>query len=159
MFCSIGWCAIQLCILYCNVSFTWSSILNILFFPFCFWVFGRLLEENDTEIQMRVLDCLLIWKDDYILPYVEHLRNLISSKNLREELTTWSLSRESEIIEECHRAYLVPLVIRLLMPRVRKLKGLASRKVYSIWVSWGCFIFLSSYFFFVTHAFHLPLTL
>ncbi|XP_020226475.1 small subunit processome component 20 homolog isoform X2 [Cajanus cajan] len=93
---------------------------------------NRLLEENDPEIQMRVLDCLLIWKDDYILPYIEHLRNLISSKNLREELTTWSLSRESEIIEECHRAYLVPLVIRLLMPKVRKLKGLASRKKASI---------------------------
>jgi len=94
--------------------------------------FGRLLEENDPEIQMRVLDCLLIWKDDYILPYIEHLRSLINSKNLREELTTWSLSRESEYIEECHRSYLVPLVIRLLMPRVRKLKGLASRKVYLI---------------------------
>ncbi|WVZ05123.1 hypothetical protein V8G54_018469 [Vigna mungo] len=91
-----------------------------------------LLEENDPEIQMRVLDCLLIWKDDYILPYIEHLRNLIDSKNLREELITWSLSRESEYIEECHRAYLVPLVIRLLMPRVRKLKGLASRKKASI---------------------------
>lgn len=101
-------------------------------FSFCFWAFGRLLEENDAEIQMRVLDCLLIWKDDYILPYTEHLRNLIISKNLREELTTWSLSRESEMIEELHRVDLVPLVIRLLMPKVRKLKGLASRKVYSI---------------------------
>ncbi|CAJ1855344.1 unnamed protein product [Sphenostylis stenocarpa] len=93
---------------------------------------AMLLEENDPEIQMRVLDCLLIWKDDYILPYIEHLRNLISSKNLREELTTWSLSRESDIIEECHRAYLVPLVIRLLMPKIRKLKGVASRKKASI---------------------------
>ncbi|CAL0327253.1 unnamed protein product [Lupinus luteus] len=93
---------------------------------------NRLLEENDPEIQMRVLDCLLIWKDDYLIPYNEHLRNLISSKNLREELTTWSLSRESNIIEECHRAYVVPLVIRLLMPKVRKLKGLASRKKASI---------------------------
>ncbi|KAL2332603.1 hypothetical protein Fmac_013816 [Flemingia macrophylla] len=93
---------------------------------------NRLLEENDPEIQMRVLDCLFIWKDDYILPYIEHLRNLISSKNLREELTTWSLSRESEMIEGCHRAYLVPIVIRLLMPKVRKLKGLASRKKASI---------------------------
>ncbi|MCH98519.1 small subunit processome component 20-like protein [Trifolium medium] len=36
------------------------------------------------------------------------------------------------MIEECHRAYLVPLVIRLLMPKVRKLKGLASRKKASI---------------------------
>ncbi|KAE9587003.1 hypothetical protein Lalb_Chr23g0269101 [Lupinus albus] len=93
---------------------------------------NRLLEENDPEIQMRVLDCLLIWKDDYLIPYNEHMRNLISSKNLREELTTWSLSRESNIIEECHRAYVVPLVTRLLMPKVRKLKGLASRKKASI---------------------------
>lgn len=38
--------------------------------------------------------------------------------------------KESERVEECHRAYLVPLVIRILMPKVRKLKGLASRKVY-----------------------------
>ncbi|XP_057754877.1 uncharacterized protein LOC130974144 isoform X1 [Arachis stenosperma] len=93
---------------------------------------NRLLEESDPEIQMRVLDCLLIWKDDYLLPYDGHLRNLINSKNLREELTAWSLSRESGFIEQCHRAYLVPLVIRLLMPKVRKLKGLASRKKASI---------------------------
>ncbi|XP_058732405.1 uncharacterized protein LOC131603945 [Vicia villosa] len=33
------------------------------------------------------------------------------------------------MIEECHRAYLVPLVIRLLVPKVRKLKGLSSRKI------------------------------
>ncbi|KAK8473806.1 hypothetical protein PHAVU_001G253000 [Phaseolus vulgaris] len=118
----------------------WLNLLKLMKNPKSFYcsqflkevLQNRLLEENDPEIQMGVLDCLLIWKDDYILPYTEHLRNLISSKNLREELTTWSLSRESEYIEECHRAYLVPLVIRLLMPRVRKLKGLASRKKASI---------------------------
>jgi U3 small nucleolar RNA-associated protein 20 len=90
----------------------------------------RLLDDNDAEIQMKVLDCLLIWKDDFLLPYDQHLKNLISSKYLREELTTWSLSKESNQIEEEHRAYLVPIVIRLLMPKVRKLKTLASRKVY-----------------------------
>ncbi|XP_052728331.1 uncharacterized protein LOC108328944 isoform X4 [Vigna angularis] len=118
----------------------WLNLLKLMKNPKSFYcgqflkgvLQNRLLEENDPEIQMRVLDCLLIWKDDYVLPYIEHLRNLINSKNLREELTTWSLSRESEYIEECHRAYLVPLVIRLLMPRVRKLKGLASRKKASI---------------------------
>ncbi|RDY00034.1 Small subunit processome component 20-like protein, partial [Mucuna pruriens] len=118
----------------------WLNLLKLMKNPKSFYcsqflkevLQNRLLEENDPEIQMRVLDCLLIWKDDYILPYAEHLRNLISSKNLREELTTWSLSRESEIIEECHRAYIVPLVIHLLMPKVRKLKGLASRKKASI---------------------------
>ncbi|GAB4849812.1 hypothetical protein Ancab_004611 [Ancistrocladus abbreviatus] len=71
--------------------------------------FGRLLDENDSEIQMKVLDCLLNWKDSSLLPYGKHLKSLIGSKNLREELTTWSLSRESNLIEG-HRKELVPLV-------------------------------------------------
>lgn len=92
----------------------------------------RLLDENDAEIQMKVLDCLLLWKDDFLLPYEQHLKNLIISKNLREELTTWSLSRETGLIGDGHRANLVPVVLRLLMPKVRKLKTLASRKVWLI---------------------------
>ncbi|XP_045811204.1 small subunit processome component 20 homolog isoform X1 [Trifolium pratense] len=118
----------------------WLNLLKLMKNPKSFYLSqflkevlqNRLIEEDDPEIQIRVLDCLLIWKDDFFLPYTEHLRNLISSKFTREELTTWSLSRESKMIEECHRAYLVPLVIRLLMPKVRKLKGLASRKKASI---------------------------
>lgn len=92
----------------------------------------RLLDENDPEIQMKVLDCLLNWKDDFLLPYDQHLKNLISSKSLREELTTWSLSKESNHVEEHHRTYLVPLVTRILIPKVRKLKTLASRKHTSV---------------------------
>ncbi|KAM1823011.1 hypothetical protein ACFX1X_025378 [Malus domestica] len=88
----------------------------------------RLLDENDDEIQTKVLDCLFIWKDDFLLPYCQQLKNLASFHNLREELTTWSLSRESNLIEEHHRAYLVPIVIRLLMPKVRKLKKHANQK-------------------------------
>ncbi|BBG99033.1 ARM repeat superfamily protein, partial [Prunus dulcis] len=90
---------------------------------------NRLLDENDAEIQTKVLDCLLIWKDDFLLPYSQQLKNLVSFHNLREELTTWSLSRESNLIEEEHRPDLVPMVIRLLMPKVRKLKKHASQKL------------------------------
>ncbi|XP_054807809.1 U3 small nucleolar RNA-associated protein 20 isoform X1 [Prosopis cineraria] len=107
-------------------SFYWSQFLKEV-------LQNRLMEENDPEIQMKVLDCLLTWKDDYLVPYDQHLRNLITSKNLREELTTWSLSREAGTIEECHRMHLVPLVIRLLMPKVRMLRELASRKNASIY--------------------------
>ncbi|CAK8567091.1 unnamed protein product [Lathyrus sativus] len=118
----------------------WLNLLKLMKNPKSFYLSqfikevlqNRLIEEDAPEIQFRVLDCLLNWKDDYFLPYSEHLRNLISSKITREELTTWSLSKESKMIEESHRAYLVPLVIRLLMPKVRKLKGLASRKKASI---------------------------
>ncbi|KAL6992167.1 hypothetical protein U1Q18_010274 [Sarracenia purpurea var. burkii] len=81
---------------------------------------------------MKVLDCLLNWKDDFLVPYELHLKNLIGSKSFREELTTWSLSKESNLIGESHRSYLVPLVTRILIPKVRKLKTLASRKHTSV---------------------------
>nr|GLL39955.1 small subunit processome component 20 homolog [Ipomoea trifida] len=92
----------------------------------------RLLDENDAELQMKVLDCLMNWKDNFLLPYDQHLKNLISAKNLREELTTWSLSRDSNLIDAHHRHFLVPTVIRILAPKVRKLKSLASRKHASV---------------------------
>lgn len=38
---------------------------------------NRLLDESDNEIQMKVLDCLLLWKDDFLLPYDKLLKNLI----------------------------------------------------------------------------------
>ena len=93
---------------------------------------SRLLDDNDAEIQSKVLDCLLIWKDDFLIPYEHHLKNLISPKTLREELTRWSLSKEKNQIDDRHRPNLLPVVTRLLMPKVRKLKVLGSRKVNSL---------------------------
>ena len=92
----------------------------------------RLLDENDPDVQLKVLDCLLNWKDDFLLPYDQHLKNLVNPKTLRDELTRWSLSRESQLFSEDHRDFLVPIVIRILVPKVRKLKKLASRKVRSV---------------------------
>lgn len=89
---------------------------------------NRLLDEIDSDIQLKVLECLLNWKDDFLIPYSEHLKNLIVSKSLREELTTWAVSKESQNIQEGHRISLIPIIIRLLTPKVRKLKTLASRK-------------------------------
>ncbi|KAK3010833.1 hypothetical protein RJ639_012410 [Escallonia herrerae] len=116
----------------------WLNLLTLMHNPKSFYrsqflkevLQYRLLDENDAELQMKVLDCLLNWKNDFLLPYDQHLKNLISSKNLREELTTWSLSRESKLIDGEHRPYLVPIIIRILVTKVRKVKTLASRKAY-----------------------------
>lgn len=105
-----------------------------MYVSFCLgWVLfwnSRLLDQNDADIQLKVLGCLMNWKDDFLLPYAENLKNLINGKTLREELTRWSLSRTSvNPIDIGHRAYVVPLVIRILIPKVRNLKMLAFRKV------------------------------
>ncbi|WOK99438.1 small subunit processome component [Canna indica] len=88
----------------------------------------RLLDEVDQDIQLKTLDCLLNWKDDFMVSYGKHLKNMIVTKSLREELTTWSVSVESEFIQEEHRPHLIPIIIGLLTPKVRKLKTLGSRK-------------------------------
>ncbi|KAL3622254.1 hypothetical protein CASFOL_033665 [Castilleja foliolosa] len=93
----------------------------------------RLLDQNDAVLQMIVFDCLLNWRDDFLLPYSENMKNLINAKELKEELTRWSLSRTSmEPIDVRHRAYLVPIVVRILIPKVRNLKMLASQKNASV---------------------------
>ncbi|XP_042384346.1 U3 small nucleolar RNA-associated protein 20-like isoform X1 [Zingiber officinale] len=88
----------------------------------------RLLDDVDADIQLKVLDCLLNWKDDFLISYEKHLKNLIISKNLREGLATWSVSKESQCIQEEHRCHLIPILIRLLTPKVWTLKTLGSRK-------------------------------
>ncbi|KAH6788665.1 hypothetical protein C2S51_003671 [Perilla frutescens var. frutescens] len=89
----------------------------------------RLLDQNDADLQTKVLDCLLNWKDEFLLPYSENLKNLINAKNLRDELARWSLSTTSiDSVDERHRAYLVPVVIQILIPKVRNLKMLGTPK-------------------------------
>ncbi|KAK1435340.1 hypothetical protein QVD17_01101 [Tagetes erecta] len=118
----------------------WLDLLKLMRNPKAFYLSHflkevlqyRLLDENDPEVQLKVLDCLLNWKDDFLAPYAQNLRNLVNPKTLRDELTRWSLSRESPLVSEQHRDRLVPFVIRLLVPKVRKLKTLASRKAASM---------------------------
>lgn len=93
----------------------------------------RFLDHTDSDIQMNVMDILSNWKEEALLPYDIHLRNLINVKVLREELIAWNLSKESHSIAESHREYLIPMVIRILMPKVRKIKALTSRKVCLSW--------------------------
>ncbi|CAK9136502.1 unnamed protein product [Ilex paraguariensis] len=123
-----------------NILKKWLDLLNLMQNPKSFYrsqflkevLQYRFLDDSDATLQEKVLDCLLNWKDDFLIPYDQHLKNLIIAKNLREELTTWNLSRESNLIDEGHRIYLVPIVIRILISKIRNLKTLAPRKRKSI---------------------------
>lgn len=91
----------------------------------------RLLDENDADLQMKVLDCLLNWKDDFLIPYSDKLKNLVNAKCVRDEITRWSLSSEAmNAIDLRHRRHVVPIVIRVLVPKIRNMKMLGSQKVY-----------------------------
>ena len=91
--------------------------------------FFRFLMDGDPEIQSRALECVLNWKDSYLMPYEEHLKNLISFKAAREEMTTWNIGRASEHVKLNHREELIPIVMRLLFPKILKTKTKLHNKV------------------------------
>ncbi|CAN6915531.1 unnamed protein product [Brassica oleracea] len=119
-----------------NVLKQWLTLLKLMKNPksFQFSEFlnnvlqNRFLDDNDVELQTIVLECLLLW-NDFLLPHREHLLKLIKPEELREELTTSNMSVD---IEEAHKSLLFSLEIRILAPKVRTLKNLASRKHTSI---------------------------
>ncbi|CAF2030811.1 unnamed protein product [Brassica napus] len=119
-----------------NVLKQWLTLLKLMKNPksFQFSEFlnnvlqNRFLDDNDAELQTIVLECLLLW-NDFLLPHREHLLKLIKPEELREELTTSNMSVD---IEEAHKSLLFSLEIRILAPKVRTLKNLASRKHTSI---------------------------
>ncbi|KAL6493967.1 hypothetical protein OROGR_031876 [Orobanche gracilis] len=119
----------------------WLSLFRLLRNPKAFYqsqffkdiLQYRLLDQNDADLQMVVLECLLNWRDEFLLPYSENLKNLINAKVLRDELSKWNLSRTSmKSIDVRHRAHIVPIVIRILVPKVRNLKMLAAQKNASV---------------------------
>eukprot|EP00850_Spirogloea_muscicola_P013633 SM000093S24444 [mRNA] locus=s93:494111:510484:+ [translate_table: standard] len=80
----------------------------------------RHLPDGNPIIQQLALECLVLWRDDFIVPYVEHLRNLISTKSLKEELVTWRVDREGGSVPDKHRRALVEVVIQILFPKLIK---------------------------------------
>eukprot|EP00850_Spirogloea_muscicola_P011766 SM000074S21676 [mRNA] locus=s74:346390:362774:- [translate_table: standard] len=79
---------------------------------------SRHLPDGNLVVQQLALECLVLWRDDYIVPYVEHLRNLISIKSLKEELVTWRIDREGASVPDKHRRALVEVVIQILFPKL-----------------------------------------
>ncbi|EFN57812.1 hypothetical protein CHLNCDRAFT_51116 [Chlorella variabilis] len=90
------------------------------------------LMDVDPTIQQGALKCLKVFKLKFLLPYLDRLLRLADNKTLREELTAFPLAARATSLREDegklallaeHRAGVVPLLIRLLFPKMRKRSG------------------------------------
>ncbi|KAJ7564585.1 hypothetical protein O6H91_02G024400 [Diphasiastrum complanatum] len=89
---------------------------------------NRFIISMNPEIQEAAFDCLLNWKDPYLMPYQERLKSIFSSKTLREELTVWNVEREGHQVQDEHREGLIPILIKILYPKVVKMTSKSSGK-------------------------------
>lgn len=88
------------------------------------------LMDSDPAVQQAVLKCLKAFKMSWLAPYVDRLLRLADNKTLRAELAAFplalkptSLREGDEEIQPEHRQALLPVVMALLFPKMRKRSG------------------------------------
>ena len=86
----------------------------------------------DPAVQQSSLKCLKAFKLTWLAPYLDRLLRLADNKTLRSELAAFPLGivptsvRKGDDVEAIlpeHRAALVPLLLALLFPKMRKRSG------------------------------------
>ena len=104
----------------------------------------RLLPCVDVTLQQLALDCLISWKHQCLPIYSPRLRSLLVDKQLKETLTVWDVSTDSDYNEGQgaassqggkggsreeggvrgeDRGLLFPVVIRLVWPKLKNPRG------------------------------------
>ncbi|CAI5484054.1 unnamed protein product, partial [Closterium sp. Yama58-4] len=97
-------------------------------------IIDRFLVHPDPAVQQLALDCLVAWRHACLPKYAARLAALASYRSLKETLTTWDISptdedgeegeeEEEGRVVEADRASVIPVVIRLLLPKLKKRSG------------------------------------
>ncbi|XP_053970584.1 small subunit processome component 20 homolog [Hylaeus volcanicus] len=87
-------------------------------------IYLDLLSSKNSDIQKAALNCLLNYKHKYLLPYKDNLYNIISDKNLKNELTRFKIDNESNMIQNEHRNEFVPILMRLIYAKMVSKTGM-----------------------------------
>lgn len=80
-------------------------------------IFVSFLANPDARLSNLAFSCVLRFKLPYLSPYVDHVQPMLKREGLREALTKFDLSEDSEIVDAEHRLLLLPIVIRILFGR------------------------------------------
>ncbi|XP_050316163.1 small subunit processome component 20 homolog [Anthonomus grandis grandis] len=83
-----------------------------------------LLKHKNAEVQKAALDCLMTYKFKYIIPYKDHLYNLIDEKNFKNAIINFRVDKESTEVQQEHRENLIPVVLQIVFSKMSGKTGL-----------------------------------
>lgn len=81
-------------------------------------LYQQLLSHRNAAVQKLALDCIFAYKHKYLLPYKEHLYNMVDDGKFKEAITNFKIDKESNIVQEEHRPQLMPIVMRILFSKM-----------------------------------------
>ena len=86
-----------------------------------------MLGNADHRLSNLSFACVLRYKLPHLAPYVQYIQPMLKKEGLREALTKFDLSVDSEMVDTDHRLQLVPIVTRILFGRFSS-RGNGSKK-------------------------------
>lgn len=81
-------------------------------------LFIAFLSNPDAKLANLAFACVSRFKLPYLVPYAEYIRPMLKKEGLREALTKFDLSIDSETVDSEHRLPLMPIVTRILFGRL-----------------------------------------
>ncbi|XP_030763250.1 small subunit processome component 20 homolog [Sitophilus oryzae] len=92
--------------------------------PELYQLYFDLLKHKNSTIQKAALDCIMTYKFKYLLPYKEHLYNLVDDKNLKHALVNFRVDKETTEIQKEHRENLIPVILQIVFSKMSAKTGL-----------------------------------
>ncbi|KAL1517967.1 hypothetical protein ABEB36_001661 [Hypothenemus hampei] len=92
--------------------------------PELYQLYLDLLKHKNPAIQKTALDCLMTYKFPYLVPYKDHLYNLIDEKKFKNEIVSFRIDQESTEIQMQHRKNLIPLLLQIVFSKMNSKTGL-----------------------------------
>ncbi|KAI9295650.1 hypothetical protein K502DRAFT_364846 [Neoconidiobolus thromboides FSU 785] len=92
-------------------------------------IFETLLASGDSDIQTLSLKCIETYRYQFISEYSLRLHNILNDIKFRDEITTFSIAPDSDVIESKHREQLLPYLVKILYGRLISRKGRKSSKM------------------------------
>uniref|UniRef100_A0A915PHK9 U3 small nucleolar RNA-associated protein 20 N-terminal domain-containing protein n=1 Tax=Setaria digitata TaxID=48799 RepID=A0A915PHK9_9BILA len=77
-------------------------------------LYDELLMVGDDAVQQRALKCIFAYNYKYLIPYREHLENIVQERTLISGLVKFPIDNQNSVIDSNHRTNVMPIVLRLL---------------------------------------------
>ncbi|KAF5285550.1 hypothetical protein FQA39_LY16615 [Lamprigera yunnana] len=87
-------------------------------------LYFEFLSHKHHDVQKLALDCILTYKDKSLTPYRQHLYNLISERNFKEELAMFRIDSDGSTVQQEHRSSLIPIVLNIVYSKMFSKTGL-----------------------------------
>ncbi|CAG9761397.1 unnamed protein product [Ceutorhynchus assimilis] len=87
-------------------------------------LYFEFLKHKNPDVQKAALNCLMTYKFKYLLPYKDHLYNLVDENNFKNQISNFRIDKESTEILVDHRENLIPVVLQIVFSKMSTKTGM-----------------------------------